>query len=76
MLQAGRRVASDLAAEGVDPAADLTMADRLALCALSLAVDIEASRRAGVAPCPNARDMLATALTEIEATVVHPLRVA
>ena len=68
MLQAGRRVASDLAAEGVDPAADLTMADRLALCALALAVDLEVSARAGVEPCPNARDMLAGALAEIEAT--------
>ncbi len=76
MLQAGRRVASDLAAEGVDPAADLTMADRLALATLALAVDLEVSARAGVEPCPNARDMLAAALAEIEATAAHPLRVA
>ena len=68
MLQAGRRVASDLAAEGLNPAAGLTMADRLALCALALAVDLEASRRAGVEPCPHARDLLAGALAEVEAT--------
>ena len=52
------------------------MADRLALATLALAVDLEVSARAGVEPCPNARDMLAAALAEIEATAAHPLRVA
>ena len=76
MLRAGRLVAAELAGEAIDPLATLTMADRLALATLALAVDLEASRRAGVQPCPNARDMLAGALAEIEATAAHPLRVA
>ena len=76
MLRAGRLVAAELAGEAVDRAADLTMADRLALATLALAIDLEVSARAGVDPCPNARDMLAGALAEIEATAAHPLRVA
>ena len=76
MLRAGRRVAAELAGEAVDPEADLTMADRLALATLALAVDLEASRRAGVEPVPKAREVLAGALARIEATAAHPLRVA
>ena len=76
MLRAGRLVAAELAGEAIDPEAVLTMADRLALATLALAVDLEVSARAGVEPCPNARDMLAAALAEIEATAAHPLRVA
>ena len=76
VLRTGRLVAAELAREAIDPLATLTMADRLALAALALAVDLEASRRAGVEPVAEARDMLATALAEIEATVAHPLRVA
>ena len=76
MLRAGRLVAAELAGEAIDPEAVLTMADRLALCALSLAIDLEVSARAGVEPCPQARDMLAGALAQIEAMAAHPLRVA
>ena len=65
-LQLGRRVAAELAHEATDPTADLTMADRLALATLALAVDLEASRRAGVEPISGAREMLAGALARIE----------
>ncbi|MGI4941000.1 MAG: hypothetical protein ACRYHQ_10645 [Janthinobacterium lividum] len=51
VLHKGRRIAAELAGEACDPGSDLTMVDRLALATLSLAVDIEASRRAGVEPC-------------------------
>ena len=68
VLQVGRRVAAELAGEAVDPVADLTMADRLALATLALAVDLEASRRAGVEPVPEAREVLADTLARIEAT--------
>ena len=76
MLRTGRLMAAELAGEAVDPAADLTMADRLALAALALAVDPEASRRAGVEPVAEAREVLAGALARIEATAAHSLRVA
>ena len=65
VLQVGRRVAAELAGEAVDPAADLTMADRLALATLALAVDLKVSRRAGLEPMAGARVMLAAALAEI-----------
>ena len=66
VLRFGRQVAAELAGEALDAAADLTMADRLALCSIALAVDLEMSRRAGVEPVAGAREMLADALTEIE----------
>ena len=62
VLRAGRRVAAELAGEATNPTADLTMSDRLAL-----AVDLEASRRAGVEPVAEAREVLAGALARIEA---------
>ena len=68
VLQIGRRVAAELAHEAVDPAADLTMADRLALATLALAVDIEVSARVGVEPVAEAREVLADTLARIEAT--------
>ena len=67
-LQLGRRVAAELAGEAIDPEADLTMADRLALATLALAVDLEVSCRAGVEPIAEARETLAGALARIEAT--------
>ena len=66
MLRAGRLVAAELAGEAMDPEATLTMADRLALASLALAVDSEVSRRAEVEPVAGAREMLADALAEIE----------
>jgi hypothetical protein len=66
MLQAGRLVAAELAGEAIDPEAVLTMADRLALATLALAVDLEASRRAGVEPVAEAREVLAGALARLE----------
>ena len=66
-LQLGRRVAAELAGEAIDAEADLTMADRLALATLALAVDLEVSRRAGVEPIAEAREILASALARIEA---------
>ena len=51
VLHKGRRIAAELAGEACDPGSDLTMADRLALAALSVAVDVEESRRVGVEPC-------------------------
>ena len=68
VLQLGRRVAGELAREAIDPVANLTMADRLALATLALAVDLEVSRRAGVEPVADAREVLAGALARIEAT--------
>ena len=68
MLRAGRLVAAELAGKAIDPNAVLTMADRIALATLALAVDLEVSTRAGVEPCANAHDMLANALAEIETT--------
>ena len=66
-LRLGRRVAAELAHEATDPTAVLTMADRLALATLALAVEIEASRRAGVAPLDDeVRPMLAAALVDLE----------
>ena len=67
MLQLGRRVAGELAGEAIDPETALTMADRLALATLALAVDLEVSARAGVEPVAEARDVLAEALARIEA---------
>ena len=67
VLQLGRRVAAELAGEATSPASDLSMADRLALATLALAVDLEASRRAGIEPVAEAREVLAGALARIEA---------
>ena len=67
VLRVGRRIAAELASEAVDPAAALTMTDRLALAALSLSVDVEVSRCAGVAPLDHeVRPMLAAALADLE----------
>ncbi len=67
VLRLGRRLAAELAGDAVDPAAALTMTDRLALATLALAVDIEASRRAGVEPLDHeVRPMLAAALADLE----------
>ena len=67
VLHKSRRIAAELAGEACDPGSDLTMADRLALAALSLAVDVEASRRAGVEPLTaQVRPWLAEELAEIE----------
>ncbi len=69
VLRVGRRIAAELSSEAVDPAAALTMTDRLALAALSLAVDVEVSRCAGVEPCTaQARARLAHELASIEAS--------
>ena len=65
MLRLGRLVAAELVGEALDPDADLTKADRLALAALALAVDIEVSRRAGVELMANAREKLADALAGV-----------
>ena len=43
-------VAAELAVEAVDPAADLTMRERRALVALSLAVEAQAARAVGIEP--------------------------
>ena len=67
LLRLGRRVAAELAREAINPAAALAMADRLALATLALAVDVEASRRAGVALLDHeVRPMLAAALADLE----------
>lgn len=67
LLQKGRRIAADLAIASRDPAAKLTMPDRIALGALSLVVDAEVCRLAGVEPRTTAaRAEIAAALTEIE----------
>ena len=79
VLQKGRRIARDLAAEACDPASPLRMVDRLALAARALAVDVEASRLAGVEPLTaEARAQLADALARIEAeaTAAQPRRCA
>ena len=67
VLEVSRRIAAELAAEALDPDAGLTLADRIALAALALAVDIKASQRAGVEPVAGARDALADRLTMIAA---------
>ena len=67
VLRLGRRLAAELAGEAIGPATDLTIADRLALATLALAVDVETSRRAGVAPLDHeVRPMLAAALADLE----------
>ena len=66
VLEVSRRIAAELAAEALDPGVDLTMADRMALATLSLAVDAEASRRGGVEPVAGAHGKLATGLALIE----------
>lgn len=48
ILQKGRRIADELAGEARDPSNDLTMAERIALAALSLAIDLEVARRAEI----------------------------
>lgn len=67
VLQKGRRIAAELAGEACDPASPLRRVDRLALATLALAVDVEASRLAGVEPLTAvARTGLADALARIE----------
>ncbi len=67
VLQKGRRIAAELAREACDPASPLHWVDRLALATLSLAVNVEASRLAGVQPLTaEARAHLADALARIE----------
>ena len=67
VLIVGRRIAADLATRALDPASGLRMADRVALAALVMAVDIEACRQAGVEP-PTAelRAALSAALADVE----------
>ena len=67
VLEVSRRIAAELAAEAANPDAGLTLTDRIAFAALALAVDIEASRRAGVEPVAGVRDTLADRLTMIAA---------
>lgn len=50
ILEACRRIVNDLTAEAVDPAADLTMPDRVALAALAIVVEVATARAAGVPP--------------------------
>ena len=68
VLILGRRIAADLAAEALTPNARLTMADRLGLATLALAVEAEAARRAGAEPTTaEATAILADGLARIEA---------
>ncbi len=68
VLILGRRIAAELAGEALDPVAALTMADRVALATLALAVEAEAARRAGAEPMTaEALPLLADALAWIEA---------
>ena len=74
VLQLGRRIAAELAAEAVDPAAPLCMADRLALGTLSLAVEAEAARRADVEPLSHeVLLLLAADLARIEREAAIPI---
>ncbi len=67
VLQKGCRIAAELAGEACDPASPLHWVDRLALATLALAVDVEASRLAGVEPLTSeALAQLADALARIE----------
>ncbi len=50
VLDLAEQVATELAAEAVDPATDLTMRERRALVALSLAVEAQAARAVGIKP--------------------------
>ena len=76
VLPLGRRIAAELAGEALDPAAALTIADRMGLATLALAVEVEAARRAGTEPMTaEALPALAAALARFEretATVVIP----
>ncbi len=66
-LWSGRRVVAELVHEATDPTAVLAMSDRLSLATLALAVEVEVSRRAGVASQDaELRSTLATALTALE----------
>ena len=67
VLALGRRIAAELAAEMLDLKAPLTMADRLALATLSLAVEAEAAGRAGAEPLTaEVIPVLAAALARLE----------
>ena len=67
VLQLGRRVAAELAGGAVDPSSALSMAGRYALATLALAVDAEASRRAGTEPMTaQMLPLLAADLARIE----------
>ena len=67
VLQIGRRVAAELAGEAVDPSSALSMVDRYALATLAIAVDAEASRRAGAEPMTaQMLPLLAADLARIE----------
>ena len=71
VLRLGRRIAAELAGQACDPDADMSMADRFALATLSLAVDEEASRRAGVEPLTGETlPLLAADLARIERTTL------
>ena len=80
MLLLGRRVAAELAVEAIGPGSALSMADRMALATLALAVEAEAARRAGAEPFTvEALPLLAAALARIEiaqarvdAVPIHP----
>ena len=50
VLDLAEHVAAEIAAEALDPAADLPMRERRALVALSLAVEAEAARTVGIVP--------------------------
>ncbi len=71
VLALGRRIAAELAGEALDPAAALTMADRVALATLALEVEAEAARRAGAEPLSaDALPALAAALARVERETV------
>ncbi len=50
VLDLAQAVAAELAAEAVNPAADLTAAERRALVHLALLVDVQAARKVGIEP--------------------------
>ena len=61
LLRFGRHVAAELVGGALDASADLATTDRHFLATLASAVDLEVSRRAGVAPAVDARKGLAEA---------------
>ena len=50
VLQLAETIAAEFAAAAIDPATDLTMGERRALVALSLAVEAGAARTVGLVP--------------------------
>ena len=62
----GRRIAAALTTAALDPETRLPMADRMALAALALAVEVEIAHRTGAIPPAAHLPQLAATLSAVE----------